>query len=184
MSRGQKITRSLFTLAITLSAFHSAPAQVPANAPAGATGICKDGTYATAIDRGGACHGHKGVQSWYATLPASSVPAMPTPTPASSILSVAPPKQAEAIPSFPAPIPTALVKPGIATERAKLLAAPPAPGGGPGLVWLNGTGKVYHCPGTDFYGKTKSGSYVTEAEAKAKGAHPSRNKPCSTGNRE
>jgi hypothetical protein len=67
---------------------------------------------------------------------------------------------------------------GIAQERAKLLAQPPAPGGGPGMVWLNGTGKVYHCPASSFYGKTKTGSYMTEAEAKAKGAHPARNKPC------
>ncbi len=51
-------------------------------------------------------------------------------------------------------------------------------GGGPGMVWVNGASKVYHCPGSDFYGKTKSGSYMPEADAKAAGAHPDHNKPC------
>ena len=178
MSRGSKITRTHFALAVMLTAFRVGLAQVPASVPAGSTGICKDGTYSSAVSRDGACHGHKGIQTWYATQPVSTTPAMPVPTPASSVPAVAAPRQADSLPSFPAPTPVAIGKPDIATERAKLLARPPAPGGGPGLVWLNATSKVYHCPGTDFYGKTKSGSYVTEAEAKAKGAHPSRNKPC------
>ncbi|SFS14029.1 Protein of unknown function [Granulicella pectinivorans] len=114
--------------------------------PKEATGLCKDGTYTTSAVKTAACHGHKGIHTWYADAPAL--------TPFDSGRS------------------------GIAEERAKLLAQPPAAGGGPGLVWLNGTGKVYHCPASSFYGKTKTGSYVTEADAKARGAHPARNKPC------
>jgi hypothetical protein len=53
-----------------------------------------------------------------------------------------------------------------------------APGGGAGLVWLNTESNVYHCQGTQFYGKTKAGSYMTEEAAKAKGAHPDHGKPC------
>jgi len=38
---------------------------------------------------------------------------------------------------------------------------------------------VYHCYGTEFYGTTKSGKYMSEADAKAAGARPERNKACS-----
>lgn len=51
-----------------------------------------------------------------------------------------------------------------------------APGGGPGMVWVNG--KVYHCPGSKYYGKTKSGKYMTEADAKAAGDHPDHGHAC------
>lgn len=53
-----------------------------------------------------------------------------------------------------------------------------APGGGPGLVWVNVNTKVYHCYGDRYYGKTKDGKYMKEADAKALGAHASRNQPC------
>ena len=54
-----------------------------------------------------------------------------------------------------------------------------APGGGEGKVWVNSKSKVYHCPGTKFYGKTKAGEYMSEADAKAKGNHPNNKKACS-----
>lgn len=60
---------------------------------------------------------------------------------------------------------------------------PPALGGGPGKVWVNGSRvngstRVYHCMDDRYYGRTKSGSYMTEAEAKAKGLRPAHGKGC------
>ncbi|HEU0275254.1 MAG TPA: hypothetical protein VFQ83_12065 [Candidatus Udaeobacter sp.] len=46
---------------------------------------------------------------------------------------------------------------------------PPAPGGGHGLVWVNTDSHVYHREGSRFYGTTKKGKYMTEAEAVKEG---------------
>jgi hypothetical protein len=51
-------------------------------------------------------------------------------------------------------------------------------GGGPGMVWVNPAMKGYHCPGTQDYGTTKEGKYMSEADAKAMGARADHGKPC------
>jgi hypothetical protein len=158
----------LMVVATGLLAAQAAVAQ----APAGSTGQCKDGTYSTAASKQGACRGHQGVKEWYAAAPAAA--AAPATAPA-AVSSAPVPKVAT--PVTPA-TPAAAAAPAKASPAAKAAAMPQAAGGGPGLVWVNTSSNVYHCYGSDYYGKTKAGSYMSEADAKAKGAHADHGKAC------
>ena len=53
-----------------------------------------------------------------------------------------------------------------------------ASGGGADKIWANSASKVYHCAGSKYYGKTKKGEYMTEADARAKGYHGVGGKSC------
>ena len=123
-----------------------------AQAPAGSTGECKDGTYTSAASKSGACSGHGGVKDWYSSAAPAKAPATPAAT----------------APSAPA-----------AKTSTMSMPTSPAAGGGPGQVWVNTRSKVYHCSGDKYYGKTKKGEYMTEAAAKAAGNHADHGKACS-----
>jgi Protein of unknown function (DUF3761) len=142
-----------------------AMAQAPAGAPAGATGMCKDGSYWTGATKSGACKGHKGIKDWYAAA---------APAPAKTAAAPAP-----AATSAPAAAPAPRSAPAAPAKTASRSSTKTvAPGGGPGLVWLNTSSKVYHCYGGEDYGTTKAGAYMSEADAKAKGGHADHGKPC------
>ncbi len=63
--------------------------------------------------------------------------------------------------------PAAAVAPAATTTSTAETVAKtaPAPGGGHGLVWVNTESHIYHKEGSRFYGKTKKGKYVSEADA-------------------
>jgi hypothetical protein len=47
-----------------------------------------------------------------------------------------------------------------------------SPKAGVPLVWVNTDSKVYHKPGSKWYGKTRHGKYMTEADARRAGYRP------------
>ncbi|MDM0082070.1 hypothetical protein QTI17_15860 [Variovorax sp. J31P179] len=152
--------KTLLAAAGLLAALGVQAQQLPAGAPAGTTVQCKDGSFASPDTKSGACRGHKGIQTWY-----GKADAKPAAAPA---VAAAP---AAAAPAAAA----AAAKPAARPDPSTMAAAP---GGGAGKVWANDETKVYHCMGDRYYGKTKKGEYLSEAEAKAKGMHASHNKAC------
>ena len=134
-------------------------AAAPEAAEGELTATCKDGSSWSGKSKRGACRGHRGVASWSSATAAVAPAAAP----------------AKNMPASP-----------MATPRSDSHAAPaggsmgsPAPGGGAGKVWVNTSSKTYHCQGTKWYGTTKHGEYMTEAQAKSQGYHADHGKACS-----
>jgi len=149
VSVGESVMKKTFLSLVLVSSFSFAACAQAAEAPAAAvTAVCKDGTPYSGATMKGACRGHGGVD-----------------------------KNASAASSAPAAAPAA---PAAASAPATKSApsAQAAAGGGAGKVWVNASTKVYHCEGDRYYGKTKAGEYMSEADAKAKGYHGSHGKAC------
>jgi hypothetical protein len=155
VSVGESVMKKILLSLAIASSFSFASFAQAAEAPAAGTvtATCKDGTPYSGATMKGACRGHGGVDK-----KASA---------ASSASAAAPAAPAAAAPAAPAAKPAKSAPPAQA-----------AAGGGDGKVWVNASTKVYHCEGDRYYGKTKTGEYMSEADAKAKGFHGSHGKAC------
>lgn len=138
-----------------------------------ATGVCKDGSQYTGKSKRGACRGHGGVKEWFADKQvAAPAPAEAQPVPAAApVAATSAPAPA---PVVATPVPAPVAQPSASAPTA----AVPAPSANSGKVWVNTHSKIYHCEGSKFYGKTKTGEYMTEADAQAKGFVANRKKIC------
>jgi len=90
-----------------------------------------------------------------------------TPPPAQSDATAAKPKQETKptadTPAPPKPASTPTPAPAAPAKAAQAKQLPPA--NSSGMVWVNTESGVYHKPGSRYYGKTKQGRYMTEADA-------------------
>lgn len=66
------------------------------------------------------------------------------------------------------------------TAVSSVFAPAPQPDqGNPDIkVWVNTASGVYHCPGTRWYGATKHGTYMRQADAQKKGYRPAYGRVC------
>lgn len=80
---------------------------------------------------------------------------------------------AATVPAKPAPPPASTMP----ADKGMAKTAPVA-GAKPGDVWVNSSSKVYHCPTDKYFGTTKAGSYMSEAEALKQGYHAAQGKNC------
>jgi len=92
--------RMFFTPILTaLCASTMLVASMSAQAPAGSTAECKDGTYSTAKTKRGACSNHGGVGTWFADQKPAAKTSAPPSAPAQ------PSRAPAAAPAAPAPAP-------------------------------------------------------------------------------
>lgn len=71
--------------------------------------------------------------------------------------------------------PSKALDPPAAKSASETNAAPAQTPPSKGMVWVNLSSGVYHYEGSKWYGKTKNGKYMSEADAVKAGYHPAKN---------
>src|SRR5215469_15764665 len=146
--------RTLFALTAAAALLLAPAVLTPANADVAA--MCKDGSQWTGSSNRGACSRHGGVQQWL-----------------NGTVAQLPQLQANNTAGPP------VLKPA-----AQVAATPPAIGNmttaanANGQGWVNLNSRVYHCAGDRYYGKTKTGEFLSESQAIAQGFRADHGKSC------
>src|SRR5208337_1865423 len=99
----------------------------------------------------------------------------PTPSPTAAATPAAANSSVSAPTPASAPAATPAASPSTKKHQAPQPLAQQATGGGNGLVWVNSESHVYHKEGSKWYGRTKNGKYMSEADAIKEGDHAAKN---------
>jgi hypothetical protein len=122
------------------------------------------------------CRAQKAGAATPAAAPAPAPAAAPTPAPAAAPAPAPAPAPVQTYQPKPAPTQTAARPTGAGqfTSEAEAKARCPSDT----VVWVNTKGKshTYHYQGTRWYGTTKQGAYMCEADAGAAGYHASKSR--------
>jgi hypothetical protein len=160
--RGSKKAET--TAGTSKTAASPAPAESPAGAPKAKRGGKKAETTAATSPAASPAMSPAAAPKTKGSLKKAETAMNPSPSPAKfSLGDLFKPK------SSAAASPAAATAPVTKNRSTEAAANPPAPGGGHGLVWVNTDSHVYHREGSRFYGTTKKGKYMTEAEAVKEG---------------
>jgi hypothetical protein len=162
-----------FAIGLATTCAVQAQSPTPGESPAGAPPPAKHRTHKKAETS--ASPGETAASASPAAAPATSPTAKRGRKKAETATSPSPSPGKFSLGDLLKPKSSAAASPAAATDvaaksrSADAAANPPAPGGGHGLVWVNTETHVYHREGSRFYGTTKKGKYMTEAEATKEG---------------